>query len=267
VHPIERLRFVARASGADPALLASETANALGAFCDDPPGLVTACRRIVSRHPANGPLWWLCSRVLCSVEPEREAWRAVEDLEGDGTAGVLASTIADGATVCVVGWGAVVGDAVARRGDLEVLVVDALGEGAGLVRRLARNDVDAIDVSQAGLGAAAAAADLVLLEATAVGPDGALAVAGSRAAAAVAHHAEVPVWLATGVGRLLPRRVWDHALDVLDSVEDPWDRDDEVIPLDLVARVCGIGGPEAVAAALRRTDCPIAPELLRPGIV
>ena len=49
-----------------------------------------------------------------------------------------------------------------------------------------------------------AAADLVLLEASATGPDAFVAVAGSRAAAAVARHAGVPVWVVVGVGRRLP---------------------------------------------------------------
>ncbi|MBI2710942.1 MAG: hypothetical protein HYX34_14815 [Actinobacteria bacterium] len=263
MHPIERLRFVARASGADTALLAQETAGALSAFVDDPAGLVTACRRIVSRHPANGPLWWLCSRVLCSVEPAREAWRAVEDLDTDATGGLLAATLPDGATVCVVGWGSVVGEALGHRGDLETLVIDVFDEGAGLVRRLRRDDVHAVDVPLPGLGAAAAGSDLVLLEASAVGPHGALAVAGSTAAAAVAHHAGVPVWLVAGRGRLLPARVFDHARALAAAHDEPWDRDDDHVPLELVECIAGPDGPEPVAAALRRTDCPVAPELLR----
>ena len=48
-----------------------------------------------------------------------------------------------------------------------------------------RSDVDALDVPVAGLGTAAANSDVVLLEVSAFGPGGALAVAGSRAAAAV----------------------------------------------------------------------------------
>ena len=61
VHPIEHLRYVARAQGADSASLVEETAMALGSLRFDPAGLVVACRRIVERHPFNGPLWWLCS--------------------------------------------------------------------------------------------------------------------------------------------------------------------------------------------------------------
>jgi transglutaminase-like putative cysteine protease len=113
------------------------------------------------------------------------------------------------------------------------------------------------------LGAAAAAAELVLLEATAIGPAGAVCVAGSHAAAAVARSAGVPVWLVGGVGRLLPARMWDALVRRLDEAGDPWEADDEVVPLALVDLVCGPGGPEPVADALRRTACPVAPELFR----
>ena len=86
VHPIERLRYVARASGADQAVLVRETAQALAAFRDDPSGLVAACRRIVDRHPTSAPLWWLCARVLTSPDGQREAWAAVDEIEDDRTA-------------------------------------------------------------------------------------------------------------------------------------------------------------------------------------
>jgi hypothetical protein len=79
-----------------------------------------------------------------------------------------------------------------------------LDEGSGLVRRLHRAEVEATEVPVAGLGAAAAGADLVLLEATAMGPAGFVGVQGSRAAASVAYCAEQPVWLVGGVGRMLP---------------------------------------------------------------
>jgi hypothetical protein len=71
VHPIEHLRYVARAQGADPASLAAETAHALGSMHFDPSGLVVACRRIVERHPFTGPLWWLCSSTLTEALARR----------------------------------------------------------------------------------------------------------------------------------------------------------------------------------------------------
>jgi len=263
MHPIERLRYVARASGADQAMLVRETAGALAAFADDPAGLVTACRRIVSRHPGSGPLWWLCSRVLTATEPMREAWMASDELDEDRTGGALASALPEDATVCVIGWPDLVGEALRRRGDLDVLVVDALGEGSGLVRVLERSDVAVTDVPVTGTAAAAAAADLVLLEGSAVGPAGALAISGSRAAAAVASTSGTPVWLTAGVGRHVPARIWDCMVQRLDDVCDPWDADEELVPIDLIDRVVGPGGPEDPAEARKRTDCPIAPELFK----
>ena len=145
-------------------------------------------------------------------------------------------------------------------------MVDVLSEGSGLVRRLLQSEVDAVDVPLAGLGAAAAEADLVLLEASVVAPGEALAVSGSRAAAAVARHAEVPVWLVAGVGRLLPERMW---LPIRDRVlgDEAWDADDEAVPLDLIDRIVGPDGPREVADALRRTDCPVAPELFKGNVL
>src|SRR5437764_5778831 len=193
MHPIERLRYVARSSGASQEVLVRETAGALAALGFDPPGLVTACRRILDRHPLSGPLWWLSARVLTSNDSNDEAWNAADDITADDTGDVLAYAIPDESVVCVLGWPDVIGDALPRRGDVSVLVVDALGEGSGLVRRLLHAAVDADDVAMAGPGAALPAADLVLLEASAIGQDGFVAGARSRAVAAAANHSGLPV--------------------------------------------------------------------------
>ena len=240
-----------------------ETAGALAALGFDPPGLVTACRRILDRHPLSAPLWWLCARVLTANDPNGEAWNAADEITADDTADVLGYAIPDDSVVCVIGWPDVIGDALPRRGDVQVLVIDALGEGSGLVRRLLHADVDADDVPMSGLGAAASDADLLLLEASAIGPSGFVAVAGSRAAAASAKHAGVPVWLVGGVGRLLPRRMWDALVVRLESMGEPWELDDELVPLDLVDRISMPTGVLEVSEALKHVDCPIAPELFK----
>jgi hypothetical protein len=79
----------------------------------------------------------------------------------------------------------------------------------------------------------------------------------------VASCAGVPVWLVTGVGRLLPEPTWNALAARLDG-EEPWALADEVVPLGLVTQLTGPAGPEPVAAGLARTNCPIAPELFRP---
>src|SRR2546430_10939480 len=84
MHPIEHLRYVARAAGEGPALLAREAAGALATFDQDPAGLVTACRRLVGRQPTSAPIWWLAARVLgATVDGTAEAWRAAAELGRD----------------------------------------------------------------------------------------------------------------------------------------------------------------------------------------
>jgi hypothetical protein len=266
MHPVERLRHVARASGAPQSLIVSETARALASFSHDPQGLVTACRRMVSRQPRSAALVWLCARVLTAGDPRGEIHRCLEEIEADRTPIELSHSLPDEATVVVLGWPDQIAEALPRRGDVEVLVVDVLAEGSGFVRRLAQAEVDAVDVPLSGLGAAVAAADLVLLEASMVAPAEFLSVSGAHAAAAVGRSVGIPVWLVAGVGRLLPQRMWEPArAKIVD--DDPWDDDDEVVPLDLVDRIVGPGGPLEVAAALRRTDCPVAPELFKGDVI
>lgn len=326
MHPIERLRYVARAGGAPPSSLVREAAGALGAFADEPAALVTACRRLVDRHPHVGAMWWLASRMLSVPDPAREAWRVADELDADPTAATLAAQLPEGATVVVLGWPEAVGSALRRRGDLEVLLVDTLGEGASLARRLRTAGGEVAEVPEAGLGSAVASAELVLVEALAMGAGprrprvvagagaggaagagdtkagdgagdsrvggaagagardsragagagdgpggagsdgpGAVAVAGSWAAAAVARSAGVPTWLVAGTGSVLPGRLWEALTRRLEEEpEEPWDRPFEVVPLDLIDVVVGPGGPEQPGDALRRAGCPVVPELLRP---
>jgi hypothetical protein len=264
VHPIERLRYVARAGAVDPTDLAAEAARALAAFEDDPVGLVSAARRLVARHPTAGPLWWTCNRVLVAAEPMAEARRAAAELADDPTPDALAAALPDGARVLVVGWPATVLPALARRGDVEVLAVDD-GTGTDVGRVLARVDVDVLDVPTEGLGAAAAVADVVLIEAEAAGPDGALCAPGSLAAAAVARAASRSTWLVAGRGRVLPGPTFAAVLEAGGDPDEPWEAGTDLVPTSLLERVVGPDGPAPPDEALARPGCPLAPELLKPA--
>ena len=125
MHPIERLRYVARASSGDQRMLVRETASAIAGLDLDPAGLVVACRRIVERHPTAGPLWWLCASLLAANDPFREAWGLADYVDDDPTPNQLMHLLPDDATVCVVGWPDLAGEALMRRGDATVLVIDA----------------------------------------------------------------------------------------------------------------------------------------------
>jgi hypothetical protein len=273
VHPIERLRYIARASTDDQRLLVRETADALRGLHIEPAGLVVACRRIVERHPTSGPLWWLCASMLASPEPFTVARDLAAEIEYDVTPDHLYDALPDDATVCVVGWPDLVGDAVMRRGDVRVLAVDANDEGSSFVRRLQRADVEAEVVPASGIGAAVLAADIVLVEALACGPSEALAATGSRALASVGYCSEVPTWLVAGRGRRLPEPLFAALLDRVADVRAPWDAAAEPLPLALFSAVVGpdgVGAVDPAAAGAGRSgllaaECPVAYELTRPS--
>lgn len=236
---------------------------ALGAFRDDPAGMVAACRRIIDRQLTCGPLWWLCARILCAPDPMREAHLAVDEIRSDPTARALAAALPEGAIVVVVGQPDQSVGALIRRGDVRTLVVDVDGDAHDVVHRLGRADAEASALPARSVGPAVAEADVVLVEALAVGPDRALVPAGSRAAAAVARSIDVPVWLVAGAGRLLPGRMWDALSDRWSGSVDPLEAAEEVMALRSVDRLAGVNGLVDVAAGLRATDCPVAPELFR----
>lgn len=256
---------MARFGDASPGLLAAEAASALAEMGQsDVAGLVPGCRRLIERYPANGPLWWLAARVLTAAEPREAAREAAAALASDPTLRRLAATLPDDVTVLVVGWPDAA-ETLGRRADLEVLVVDGDGEGAGLQRSLVADGIDASLVPSTGVAAAATVAGLVLVEAVAAGPTGLLAAPGSHAAAAVAARAGVPVWAVTPVGRVLPEALWSALLARLDaSGTEPWDRHQELVPADLVDVVVGPDGAADVATSgMGVPSCPVAPELLR----
>lgn len=263
MHPIERLRYLARSSGHDQRVLVGETASALRALRMDPAGLVVSCRRIVERHPTSGPLWWLCAHVLTATDPAQAARDLPHHLETDPTPDLLGAALPDDATVLVVGWPDLAGEACLGRGDLTVLTVDADGEGHSFVRRLERADVVAEIVEPAGLAAAVLAADVVLVEALAAGSGDLLATRGSRAAASVGYCSEVPVWAVIGRGRCLPDAAFANLAERVGAVRVPWDAEADVVPLALASHVAterGVLPTEQVALA---AECPLAHELLR----
>lgn len=263
MHPIEWLRYVARADGAAPSALVSEAAGALAAVADDPAALVTGSRRLVDRHPTVGPMWWLAARVLSSVEPGVEAWAAATEVEEDPTPECLAAVMPDNARVVLVGWPELAPAALVRRGDVSVQVVED-DESRGLARRLRSRKVQAREVPQRAVGAAVADADLVILEAEAFGSDSAIAASGSLGAAAVAYVEQVPCWLVAGVGRALPTRLWEVLLGRLDAAGgDPWESGVDRVSMALFNSVVGPEGLAEASEAMGREDCVVAPELLR----
>lgn len=255
--------MVARDTDEDPGVLAQEAALAMACLDGDHASLVTACRRLVERQPACGPLWWIGARVLAAAEPAREAEILAAELADDRTPSMLVRELPEEATTVVLGWPDQASRALGRRADVQVLVVDVAGQGRGLASLLRRGGGTANLVPEAGLGQAVAGSDMVLLEAGALGESGLVAVAGSRAAAAVACDAGVPVWAVAGVGRVLPGELWEALRARVSVGEFPGHAAVDVVPARLVDRVVGPEGIGSFESALQRADYPSVPELTR----
>ena len=264
MHPIERLRYVARAEGASPAVIVSESARALSTFHADPAGLVMATRRLVAHHPTLGAMWWMGARVLTATDPGTEAFTLSEELEDDDTPRQLARALDPDATVLIVGWPAQTVEALVKRGSGTVFVADVGREAAGAQRFLDNRGVDALLVSLTGLAAAVRAADVVIVECLAGGPDEGLFDGASASAAALASAFDVSVWAAVGVGRMLPGRMWEALVGRWEALDEGWELAEDLVPWSLVDQVVGEHGVVETVAVATLTTAPVAPELLRP---
>ncbi len=241
MHPIERLRYVARAGAVPVVPLVRESAAALVSFADDPKGLLTSCRRLLDRRRDCGPLVWLAARMLAAMDPRSEAVRVMEALDADTTGRALEDglhTLGAGSSVLAVGELGAFGTALRDRPDLRSLGPDD-PEAAGPV-------------------------DLVLMTSDCVGPSQALVAAETVPVAEAAHRWGTPVWLIAGAGRILPGPMWD-LLSARRSVDDPAMAGMAVLDLDrFVTRVVTPAGLRTPTEAARQSGCPVVPELFAP---
>jgi hypothetical protein len=238
VHPIERLRAVARAREVPQSLLATEAAAVLGAFGDDLPGLLTACRRLIDRHPSAGALWWTCARLLAAGDVWAEARAVRSDLSGETVATTLSLDLPDGAVVAVIpdvaGGSELAVDVASWREDLVV----AHDPGA---LHLDRDEPR-----------------VLLVEAGATGTRTLLAPEGTADEVAAARDAGVAVWLVVEVGRRLPDPLFDVVCRRASTrrTSGPTGRERQRV------EVLDAGVAERLVEPVR-VDCPVPPELLK----
>lgn len=241
MHPIERLRYVARAGVVPVGPLVREAATALSSFAEDPKGLLTSCRRLLDRRRDCGPLVWLAARMLAAMDPRAEAARVVSELDADTTERVLQQgldSLAAGSSILAVGELGAFSAALEDRPDLLWMESD--------------------DPEAAGT------ADLVLIVSDCVGPSQALVAAETVPVAESARGCGAPVWLIAGAGRILPGPMWD-LLSAGHRPDDPSVRGLAVLDLHrFVTRVATPSGLRTPAEAARSSDCPVVPELFAP---
>ena len=261
---MERLRYVARAGGGDPAVVVSETVEAVRGLAPGPGELVSVCRNLVERNITCGPLWWLCANLLSEPEALARSWDLADEIAEDPTGDHLVAAVPDDATVLTIGYPVLAARALTRRGDLTVLAVEAGHASNALIRLLDRNDVEAVDVPPEALLAAMSRADVVLLEADACSTSTAVSAIGSGLAAIAAHASATPVWLVAGRGRRLPTPFLDSITRRVSCDDSPWESEFEAVPLTAVAVVAGPNGVVPATTAALGPECPLVPELVTP---
>lgn len=255
VHPIERLRYLARADDLDVDILVPEAAASLADLASSQPMLVMAARRLVAAHPCCGPLWWASSLVLCAdgAGGARDAAaRACALLVDDCTGDELAAALPGGAVV-VAGASTELARALRARPDLEVRLVGAPLALRGALEELSGGSPATAWRAEESPGALSGA-DVLVLEATAAGPQGCLVPDGAFLAAR-ARERGVALWAMVGVGRLLPAPLFAAAAARCGT--------DRLVEVEDIARVVGPAGPGRPAAVLGASDCPAPLELSR----
>jgi hypothetical protein len=242
MHPIEHLRYVARATGADPVSLVVETAQALRGLRSEPAGLVLAARRIVERHPTCAPLWWLCASVLAEADPFEKAQELSDRMDADETTNYLIDTLPADATVCMVGWSPTALEAIARRGDCRAIIVDSFGTGDAAVNALERLDIEVQGVTLEHAAIGVQMSDVVIIDALGCGGTEVLSVGGAHAVAALAYCNNLPAWTVTRLGTRLPIELWNAMKLANRDADAPWRSDVDVIPRQLLGRFIGPTG-------------------------
>jgi len=261
MHPIERLRWIARAEDEPAATLASEAAWTLGELAqDEPTALLTACRRLLDRHPACGPLWWVSARLAAADDPVEAARRAAAELCSDATPDRLARALRASLTASdVVVLTVPVELSLACLASSKPYQIRVLGIPWSLrqaVRALSEVASEVTGWSSGEERQALEGASVLLVEALAAGPEAVLVDPGVAVAVQAALDVSVPSWIVIGAGRALPKRLFEAAS------ERAGEKVDEVA-LDSFALAIGAeltGDPGAVAA---QVSCHAGPELLR----
>ena len=248
MHPIEHLRYLARAGYADAPELVAETASALRYLGADPVNLLLTCRRIVEKHPTCGPLWWLCAELLTALEPRDSLRRCVDSVQGDSTPAHLATHLAtkfpDGGMVVVNGWSWEIAVGLAQSFGFEVCVVDGDNGADHMVRVLERNDLTVHLVDPQRAAAAVGECNAVVVSSVFSGEFTVWAPVGSHQLASVAYCAGIEVVATTPVGTRLPKAFVDAIVGLIDDHTrgEAWHRDVEAVPLGLLTTLVGPSG-------------------------
>lgn len=263
VHPMERLRYVARQSHVPAEYLVRDAAMGLSDFVGEPGSLLIACKQILARQPASAPLVWLIAHALGAPDAANALWTAVEEIENDRTSVSLVRELPDDASVATIGIAPWLHNLCLARGDLKVVVVDLDGSADYELESMVDPGQVAIAVDPSGAGQALAEVDHVVLGLDALGPSTAIGRQGALALAATARHLGLAVWGVAATGTALPGRMFDGLTRRWHEAEDAplWERPVEEFAVDLFDQVVTSAGVVTAERALAASGCPMVPEL------
>lgn len=92
MHPIERLRYVARAGSAPDRILVAESIPALAAFSHNPQMLLVALRQLIARQPESPGLLALGAHMLHALDSLDAGWDFSQSLDDDRTVDIAETT-------------------------------------------------------------------------------------------------------------------------------------------------------------------------------
>lgn len=233
MHPIEHLRYLARSQGIDGESLVREAAIAIGSLPNDPAMLVIVCRRLIEKHPTSAQLWWLCSSVLVSPDPQATAWELFEQTESDDTYTMLANAVPPGAVVIVGDFTSSAEAIMTDRADVELANRSALNTG-----NPTGDEIVVVD-------AVAASTSTVLLS-----PD---------AARTLDRADDRPVWVVCPLGTRL-------SIAAVEQIELRSEGSVVAVPANRFAMVAVRDGAAPPSVQSLQPDGPLAPELLRRSV-
>ena len=212
MHPIERLRWIARADGDSASLLAAEAAWTLGELAvTEPAALLTAARRLLDRHPSSGPLWWVAARLVAAEDAYEEAAQIAgllhHDPTGERLAELLRANVAPREVVVVAPPPDLSPDAFTRTRPYSVRLVDEARRLTSHMQNLSSTTEDVTGWSPEEAAGATRDASVVLVEVLAASAELALVEPAASSVIDAAVSAGVPAWAIVGVGRALPARL------------------------------------------------------------
>lgn len=264
MHPIERLRWIARSEDEADSTVAAEAAWALGELAlEEEAAVLTASRRLVLRQPASGPLWWACATILEALGGEdvlQAAQRVAFDLAGDSVSArltrALRQQLAAGDLLGVAPPAETAARALADEQRFAICLLAPYRELRYEMARFGTADVTGYEVEEAD--EVLEEASLLLVEPRFASPRHLFVSAGAARAVGAAQRAKVACWAVLGPGRVLSEPLAATASQLARG-------EGELLPPSSFEAAIDAQGLGEAAEVLGRGSCPPALALAHLG--